>query len=133
MTKIQVGERASITRTISQDDIQRFADLVGDSNPVHLDEAFASSTRFGRRIAHGMWPASLISAVLGTRLPGPGTIYLNQTLRFRAPVYAGDTVTAAVEVVELGDRGPKATLRTTCVNQNGEIVLEGDALVLIPG
>ncbi len=88
-----LGETASLTRTVTESDIQQFADLVGDYNPVHVDDAFAKKTQFGRRIAHGMWGVSLISAVLGTRLPGPGTIYLSQTIQFLAPMYPGDTVT----------------------------------------
>jgi 3-hydroxybutyryl-CoA dehydratase len=127
----KLGEKASLTRTITESDVQQFAALVGDNNPVHLDEAFAQKTRFGRRIAHGMWGVSLISAVLGTRLPGPGTIYLSQTIQFLGPVYLGDTVTAEVTVVKVRADKPIVTLETLCQNQKGEAVLKGEAVVLV--
>jgi 3-hydroxybutyryl-CoA dehydratase len=102
----------------------------GDNNPVHLDDAFAATTRFGKRIAHGMLAASLISAALANDLPGPGTVYLSQTLQFKAPVYLGDTVTAIIEVKSVREDKPIATLITTCVNQDNLTVLEGEAVVL---
>ena len=126
-----LGETASLTRTVTESDVQQFADLVGDHNPVHVDDTFAKKTRFGRRIAHGMWGVSLISAVLGTRLPGPGTIYLSQTIQFLAPVYPGDTVTAEVTVVKVREDKPIVTLETLCQNQDGEVVLKGEAVVLV--
>lgn len=126
----QVGDAASLTRTISLVDIDQFAKLTGDENPVHVDEAFATKTRFGGRIAHGMWGASLISAVLGTKLPGPGTIYLNQTLTFNGPVRPGDTITARVTVTKVREEKRILTLETVCENQNGERILEGEAVVL---
>ena len=104
----------------------------GDHNPVHLDEAYAAKTRFGHPIAHGMLVAGLISAVLGTELPGPGSIYLSQTLHFRAPVYIGDQVTATVEVVAIRPDKPIVTMKTVCTNQSGQIVLEGEAVLLLP-
>ena len=125
------GDRASITKTISQSDIQAFGELVGDLNPVHVDEAFAKKTRFGGRIAHGMWGAALISAVLGTKLPGPGTVYLNQTLKFEAPVYAGDSVTATVTVLKVRPDKPIVTFETICSNQNNKVIVRGEAVVLI--
>ena len=108
-----------------------FADLVGDHNPVHLDEAFAATTRFGRRIAHGMLVAGLISTVLASDLPGPGTVYLSQTLQFKAPVYLGDTITVTVEVVKARGDKPIITLATVCTNQDGKPVIEGEAVVLV--
>ena len=128
---IEVGQRASLSRTVTDADIEAFARLTGDNNPLHVDDAFALRSRFGRRVAHGMLSAALVSAVLGTRLPGPGAIYLQQTLRFVRPVYPGDTVTATVEVTAYrGDRRI-ATLRTTCSDQRGDLVLDGEAIVLL--
>ncbi|MEW6350237.1 MAG: MaoC family dehydratase [Thermodesulfobacteriota bacterium] len=126
----KVGDTASTSRTITQEDIERFAELTGDHNPVHLDEEFAKKTRFGRRIAHGMWGASLISALLGTRLPGPGTVYLSQSIKFQAPVYAGDTITATVTVTKIREDKPILTLDTTCTNQDGKMILTGEAAAL---
>lgn len=127
----KVGDTASISKKISPADIQDFAMLVGDVNPVHLDEAFAGKTRFGRCVAHGMWGAALISAVLGTKLPGPGTIYLSQTLNFQAPIYPGDTVTARVTVTNVRKDKPILTLETTCENQSGKLLLKGEAVILL--
>jgi 3-hydroxybutyryl-CoA dehydratase len=126
----KVGDTASLSKTISLKDIEEFAELTGDKNPVHLDDEFAKRTRFGKRIAHGMWGASLISAVLGTRLPGPGTVYLGQTIRFQAPVYVGDTVTATVTVTKVREDRPILTLDTTCTNQDGAVVVSGEAVAL---
>ncbi|MHB8730423.1 MAG: MaoC family dehydratase [bacterium] len=128
---IEVGQRASLTRTISGDDIEAYARLTGDHNPLHVDETFAVRTRFGRRVAHGLLSAGLISAVLGTRLPGPGAIYLQQTFRFERPVYPGDTITATVEVTAYREDRRLVTLRTTCADQSGEIVIDGEAIVLL--
>ncbi|MEW6531848.1 MAG: MaoC family dehydratase [Thermodesulfobacteriota bacterium] len=125
------GDHASMSRVITQEDIRAFAELGGDRNPVHVDESFAAKTRFGSPIAHGMWGATLISAVLGTQLPGPGTIYLGQTLAFRAPVYPGDTLTAIVTVKDVRKDKPIVTLETVCENQRGEKILEGEAVVLV--
>lgn len=128
---LKPGDTAEITRTVTDDDIRKFADLIGDDNSVHLDDVYASKTRFGRRIAHGMIGASLVSAVLGTRLPGPGTIYLSQTLKFTAPVYPGDEVTARATVKAVKEGKPVVTLETVCTNQRGETVLAGEAVVLV--
>ncbi|HLW48989.1 MAG TPA: MaoC family dehydratase [bacterium] len=128
---IAVGQRASLTRTITDTDISSFAALTGDRNPLHLDDAFAARSRFGRRVAHGLLCAGLISAVLGTKLPGAGAIYLQQSLRFLRPVFPGDTVTATVEVTACREDRRTATLRTTCADENGRIVLEGEAVVLL--
>jgi acyl dehydratase len=128
---IKVGQQAFLSRKIGDEDVRQFADLVGDTNPVHLDDKFAVKTRFGQRIAHGMWPASLISAVIGTKLPGPGTIYLHQTLQFNAPVFIDDTITATVTVINVRQDKPIVTLETLCTNQNDKIVLQGEAVVLM--
>jgi len=130
--KIQVGDTAEYSRTISDTDVRAFATLTGDHNPVHLDEDYARDTRFGRRIAHGMLTASLISSVIANKLPGEGTIYLGQTLQFVAPVYLDDTVTARVTVLKIREDKPIATLETVCVNQRGETLIKGEATVLIP-
>lgn len=128
--KIHVGDVAEISKTITEADVQVFADLTGDHNPVHLDESYASATRFGRRIAHGMLTASLISSVLANRLPGEGTVYLSQSLKFVAPVYLDDTVTARVTVTSIREDKPIATLETVCVNQRNEPLVKGEATVL---
>jgi acyl dehydratase len=125
------GEIATLVKTVSQSDIESFANLVGDRNPVHVNQDFAKKTRFGRPIAHGMWGLSLVSAVLGTKLPGPGTIYLSQTVRFTAPVYPGDTLTAKVRVLEVRQDKPIVKLETTCENQEGTLILTGEAVVLV--
>ena len=121
-----------MTRQISDADIHAFAGLTGDINPVHVDDEYASSSRFGRRIAHGMLAAGHISAVLGVLLPGPGAIYLGQTLTFKSPVFPGDTITTRVVVTRVRTDKPIVTLKTTCVNQNGQVVLEGEATLLCP-
>lgn len=129
---IRVGDAAEFTTVIDDEAVRWFARVTGDANPVHLDEAYAATTPFGRRIAHGMLVAGTISAVLGTRLPGPGAVYLGQTLQFRAPVFLGDAVTARVEVVKVREDKPVVTLRTTCVNGRGELLIEGEAVLLAP-
>lgn len=128
--KLSPGDSAEIIKTIEQADIDAFARVTGDSNPVHVDEEFAKTTRFGRRIAHGMLTASLISAVLANKLPGEGSVYLGQTLKFVAPVFPGDEITARVVVKEVRDDKPIVKLETTCANQRGEIVVRGEATVL---
>lgn len=128
---LQVGETASLLKTITDEDIHAFADLVGDHNPVHLDDSYAKGTRFGRRIAHGMLSASLISALLANKLPGEGTVYLSQSLQFVAPVFPGDTVTARVTVTKVREDKPIVTLETVCVNQKDETLIKGEAVVLI--
>ena len=127
---IKVGDEASLARTITEVHIVNYAGLTGDMNPVHLDETYAATTRFGKRIAHGMLTASLISALLANDLPGPGTVYLNQTLTFKAPVYIGNKITATVELTNYRNR--IATFKTTVHNQDGVLVLEGEAVVLTP-
>jgi len=129
---LQVGDSASRTITITDDQIRTFAQASGDHNPIHLDEAYAASTPFGKRIAHGMLTASFISAVIGNELPGPGTIYMGQDLKFKAPVHIGDRVTVKVEVTKFRAERRIATLATTCTNQDGKVVLEGEAVVMAP-
>jgi len=128
---LKVGDTASLTKTITDTDIRAFAELSGDRNPIHLDDEYAATTRFGRRIAHGMLAASLISTVLGTELPGIGTVYLSQNSQFVAPVYPGDTVTARVTVRTIRDDKPIVTLETICENQRGETIIRGEAIVLV--
>jgi 3-hydroxybutyryl-CoA dehydratase len=127
----KVGDSAELTKTIEQADVDAFASVTGDHNPVHVDEEFAKSTRFGKRIAHGMLTASLISAVLANKLPGEGSVYLGQTLRFVAPVFPGDEITARVTVKEIREDKPIVKLETVCLNQRGEVVIRGEATVLI--
>lgn len=129
---LEIGARASRTKSITDEDVRAFAQASGDTNPVHLDDAYATTTQFGRRIAHGMLTASLISAILGNDLPGPGTIYLGQDLKFKAPVYIGDTVTAVVELIKYREEKRIATFRTTCTNQDGKLIFEGEAVVIAP-
>ncbi|MDQ7782265.1 MAG: MaoC family dehydratase [Desulfomonilaceae bacterium] len=126
----KVGDKASLSRSISPEEIGQFAAVSGDFNPVHVDEEFAGKTRFGGRIAHGMWSASLISAVLGTKLPGPGTIYLSQTLAFKAPVRPGETITATVKVTKVREDKRIVTLHTYCENAEGQRIVDGEAVVL---
>ncbi|MBE0643109.1 MAG: MaoC family dehydratase [Bacteroidetes bacterium] len=128
---MQVGDTASFTKTISESDVYGFAGITGDFNPVHIDAVYAEQSMFKHRIAHGMLYAGFISTVLGTQLPGPGTIYLSQSLRFLKPVYIGDTITAEVEVTELLEEKNRVRLSTRCRNQDAVIVAEGES-VLIP-
>lgn len=129
--KFKPGDTAALSRTISDDDIHAFAEATGDRNPLHLDEEFAKQTRFGRRIAHGMLSASLISAVIASELPGQGGIYLGQTLQFVAPVFPGDTVTARVTVSAVREDKPILKLETVCTNQRDEVVIRGEATILV--
>ena len=133
MSALQPGDTAFRSLTITDETIRAFADVTGDNNPVHLDDEYAAGTRFGRRIAHGMIAAGLISATLANDLPGPGTVYLNQTLKFKLPVYPGDTVTATVEVLSVRPDKPIVTLSTVCTNQKDEVVLVGEAVVMYSG
>ena len=130
--EIQVGETASLVRTLSREDIELFAVMSGDVNPAHVDEDYARSDMFHKIIAHGMWGASLISTLLGTKLPGPGSIYLDQTLSFRHPVSIGDTVTVTVTVAAKEVAQHRVTLDCACTNQRGEVVIRGSALVIAP-
>src|SRR5262245_4339857 len=128
---LSVGMTERLSKTISSSDVVGFAEVTGDRNPIHLSEHFAAKTRFGTRIAHGLYTASLISAVLGTRLPGPGAIYISQTLNFRAPVKIGDTVDVTVTVTALIPARQRARLTCTC-KVGKAVVLDGKALVKVP-
>jgi 3-hydroxybutyryl-CoA dehydratase len=128
---LSVGQKASFGKTITEADIVLFAAVTGDTNPMHLNEEYAKAGFFGERIAHGMLAAGLITKVMGTQLPGPGTIYMSQSLRFRKPVRIGETVTATVEITALNAEKHRVTLRTIC-SVKGEPVLEGEALVAVP-
>ncbi len=130
--ELAVGDTAELTRVVSQDDIADFVDSVGDRNPIHSDSAFAATTSFRVPIAPGIWTAGLVSGVIGTRLPGPGSIYETQDLRFLRPVQSGDTITARVEVVEILRERNRIRLKTACTNQRGQDVLSGEAWVLPP-
>ncbi|MEG1773647.1 MAG: MaoC family dehydratase [Oscillospiraceae bacterium] len=127
-----VGQQARVAKTISESDVYLYAGVTGDLNPAHVNEEYAAGTRFGHRIAHGMLSAGLISAVIGMQLPGPGTIYMGQELKFLAPVYPGDTVTATVTVKELDAVRNRATLETVCTNAQGRVLISGQALVMPP-
>ncbi|MBI4275407.1 MAG: MaoC family dehydratase [Rhizobiales bacterium] len=129
---LHVGMRETWMKTVMDTDVIGFAEISGDHNPVHLCDEFAAGTRFGERIAHGLYTASLISAVLGTRLPGPGAVYRSQTLNFRAPVKIGDVVSVIVEVVELDPKGRKVRLSCEAM-VDGTTVLDGEAVVAVPG
>ena len=129
--KFKPGDTASLSRTITDHDIRAFAEATGDRNPLHLDEEFAKQTRFGRCIAHGMLSASLISAVIASELPGHGGIYLGQTIQFVAPVFPGDTVTARVTVSAVREDKPILKLETVCTNQLDEVVIRGEATILV--
>jgi 3-hydroxybutyryl-CoA dehydratase len=125
--EFQEGDSASFAKTITEADIVLYAGVTGDTNPIHIDDEYAKNTRFGRRLAHGMLTAGLVSTVIGTKLPGPGTIYMSQTLQFTSPVYIGDTITATVTIREYDRRKGRMTLDTVCRNQRGEDVLTGEA------
>lgn len=125
------GLAASFGKTVTEADIAMFAGVSGDTNPVHLDQVFAEATPFKGRIAHGMLSAGFISAVLGTKLPGPGSIYMSQTLRFKAPVKIGDTVTATCTVTEVIPEKRRAVLSTIC-RVGDTVVIEGEALIMVP-
>ncbi|PTT04737.1 MaoC family dehydratase [Caulobacter sp. HMWF025] len=128
---LSVGQSADLVRTVGEADIIAFAAVSGDNNPVHLDADYAAGTSFGERIAHGMLSASYISAVIGTRLPGPGAIYLSQALRFKRPVKIGDEVTARATISEIDTAKARVTLTTVCL-VNGKPVIEGEALIMVP-
>ncbi len=129
---LNIGDRAGFTKTISESDVYLYAGITGDLNPAHINEPYAANTFFKTRIVHGMLPAGFISAVIGTQLPGPGTIYVSQTVHFKAPVLFGDTITASVEVIEINTEKNRVRLLTACENQNGVTVLDGEALVSPP-
>ncbi|ANG62695.1 acyl dehydratase [Marinobacterium aestuarii] len=127
---LEIGQSESVFKTVSDQDIRLFAEITGDTNPVHLDEEFAANTPFKSRIAHGMFSAGLISAVLGTHLPGPGAIYLDQSLKFRLPIYLGDEVETRVTVTDINLRRGRVTLSTECFVA-GKRVTQGEAVVMV--
>jgi 3-hydroxybutyryl-CoA dehydratase len=126
---LTIGHSAELTRTVTAADIETFAEVTGDTNPLHLDDAYAATTPFGQRIAHGMLTASYISAVLGTQLSGPGSIYVSQSLRFRRPVKIGDVVTATATITDIDLVRARVTLETKCVVA-GKTVIDGEATVI---
>jgi len=130
--EIKVGDSAQISKTITEGDIELFARVTGDFNPVHIDQVYAEKTMFKGRIAHGLLSVGLLSNILGNILPGYGTIYLSQEVKFLAPVRIGDTITARVEVIELIPEKNRAKFRTTCVNQQGKLVVDGLAWTMPP-
>jgi len=130
--ELNIGDSAQLSKIITESDIELFARATGDFNPVHLDQAYAEKTMFKGRIAHGLLSVGLLSTVLGNILPGHGTIYLSQEVKFLAPVRIGDTITARVEVIELIPAKNRAKFRTTCLNQDGKIVVDGIAWAMPP-
>ncbi|MFX1253913.1 MAG: MaoC family dehydratase [Promethearchaeota archaeon] len=130
-SEIEIGQSAELIRVITEEDIQKFGELSGDLNPVHFDEDWAKQTIFKSRIAHGLLSATFISTAIGMHLPGPGSIYLGQNLSFRRPVRIGDTITTRVEVIKKDDEKQRITLKTTCTNQEGELVIDGEALTML--
>lgn len=130
--QLHIGDTAEFTKTVTETDIYLYAGITGDFNPAHVNEVYANNTFFKTRIAHGMLVAGFISAALANQLPGPGTIYLKQDLSFRAPVRIGDTITGQVEILELNIEKNRVRLKTTCTNQEGVVVLSGEALVSPP-
>ena len=127
----EVGQSAEMTKVITEEDVFLFAGITGDRNPVHISKEFAAKTRFGERIAQGILTAGLISAVLGMKLPGPGSLYVSQTLSFLGPVKIGDEITARAEVMEVISE-KRLKLKTQCINQRKEVVLEGEAIIVPP-
>jgi acyl dehydratase len=132
LQKLKVGDVATFTRTIDASAVDLFAEATGDKNPIHLEDAAAKAAGFEGRIAHGMISAALVSQMLGVHLPGPGTIYLGQQIKFGAPVLVGDTVTVSAEVKAIRPDKPIVTIETRCRNQRGQDVLTGEAVVKVP-
>lgn len=132
IAELNIGDFAEHAKTISEGDVYLFAGITGDMNPAHINAQDAAQGMFKERIAHGMLSAGLVSAVLGMQIPGPGTIYLAQTLKFTAPVKFGDTITSRAEVTDRNEERNRIVLKTTCTNQNGKVVLDGEATVMPP-
>ena len=128
---INIGDRFTTERLVTEELVRAFAEISGDFNPIHLDEEFAKTTRFGRRIAHGMLSGAFISAVLGHEFAERRIVYLSQTMKFTAPVFIGDTVTVAATVTHIREDKPIITLETVCTNQNGQVTLNGEAVVML--
>jgi len=131
--ELKVGDKFSTERLVTDELIRKFADVSGDYNPIHLDEEVAKNTRFGKRIAHGMLSGAFISAVLGYEFSERKIVYLSQTLKFTAPVFIGDTVTATATVTNIREDKPIVTLETICTNQNGDVLVKGEAAVMVLG
>ncbi|MFZ5648317.1 MAG: MaoC family dehydratase [Bacillota bacterium] len=128
--QIRIGDKACFSKTVTETDVYLFAGITGDLNPVHINAELARKGIFGRPVVHGMLTGGLISSVIGLQLPGPGSVYLSQTLKFLSPVFFGDTITAEVEVIEKIAGKNRIKLRTTCINQDSKVVVEGEALVM---
>lgn len=128
---LKIGDKASITKTFTQEDVEKFAHISADTNPIHLDEEIAAASIFGQRVVHGMLTASLFSGLVGVELPGNGAIYLAQNISFKAPVFVGDEITASVEITNIRQDKPIVMLRTLCVNGKGQTVIDGDAVVRV--
>jgi 3-hydroxybutyryl-CoA dehydratase len=129
--RFRIGQRATFTKTVTESDVTTFAGLIGDFNPIHVDAEYARKSRFGQRVAHGIFTGGLISAVLGNKLPGPGAIYLSQQIEFLAPVFIGDTITARVEVSAWRPEKRIITLKTDAYNQTEVQVVTGKAVLLV--
>ncbi len=132
INELNMGDTAEFSKTVAESDIYLYAGVTGDFNPAHIDQEYAQKTFFKSRIAHGMLIAGFISAILGNKLPGPGTIYLRQDLKFLAPVLIGDTITARVEIIDITVGKNRIRLKTSCINQSGTTVLDGEAVVSPP-
>ena len=130
--EMNIGDRAMFSKTITETDVVNYAGVTGDYNPAHINEEYAKNTMFKGRIAHGMMGAGLISAVLGTKLPGPGAIYLSQEVKFTAPVRISDTITAEVEVLDKDKEKNRVKMETICTNQKDEVVIKGEAVLMPP-
>ena len=128
---LKVGQSAMFGRTVTEADIAAFAGVSGDTNPIHLHDGFARTTRFGQRIAHGMLSGSFISTVIGTKLPGPGAIYVSQTMTFMAPVLIGETITAVATITAIDEKRRRVVLKTQCLNGD-KVVVDGEATILVP-
>jgi len=129
ITELTIGQTASFSKTVSESDIYLYAGVTGDINPLHINEEYAKTTAFKSRIAHGMLSAGFVSAVLGVSLPGPGSLYESQSLKFLAPVYIGDTITATAQVLSIDTEKGRVILKTTCTNQDETVVLDGKASI----
>jgi 3-hydroxybutyryl-CoA dehydratase len=130
LEELKIGQKVTVERTLTPDIVLQYANATGDQNPIHMNEEFAAGTKFGRRIVHGMLLGGIISSLLGTCLPGSGCIYEIQNLRFRTPVYVGDTIIAEVEVISLNPERRRVTLRTICRGADGNIAVDGEAVLL---
>ena len=128
---LKIGDKYSISREVTDEVIRKFAEVSGDYNPIHLDEEFAKTTRFGKRIAHGMLSGAFISAILGNEFRGRTVIYLSQTLKFTAPVFIGDTVTATATITNIREDKNIVTLETICTNQDGETLVKGESAIMV--